>query len=193
MNFRHTFLFLILVTALNAQQNKTSLYEISDKYPYGRINPEAPKEVADYDLLIGLSDCESMSRKADQTWADPVKMTWKFKYIMNGMAVQDETIKDDGKHSGSIRQYSKDSAQWYVHYYASAAVSTRLSTWTGNKKDDDIILYRAQKAPNGTDGFFRLTFSNIDKKGFNWVGEWVDKTEKVVFPTWKINCIKREE
>tara|TARA_R110002073_G_scaffold72537_1_gene177642 strand:- start:672921 stop:673460 length:540 start_codon:yes stop_codon:yes gene_type:complete len=177
---------------LSAQQNTNALYEASNAYPYGRINPKAPKEVADYAPLIGICDCTSQSRNADQTWAKPVKMTWKFKYIMNGMAVQDETLKEDGKHSGSIRQYSKDSAQWNVHYYASATVPTRLPTWTGNKKEDDIVLYRAQKAPNGLDGFFRLTFFEISTNGFNWVGEWVDKTEKIVFPTWKIQCVKRK-
>ena len=55
------------------------------------------------------------------------------------------------------------------------------------------MLYRAQKAPNGMDGFYRLTFSDISKKGFNWIGEWVDTTEKVIFPTWKISCTKRED
>ena len=119
-------------------------------------------------------------------------MAWRFKYIMNGMAVQDETLKVDGKHSGSIRQYSADSARWYVHYYSSGVVVPSLGTWEGNmQKDGKIVLYRDQTAPNGMEGYYRLTFYDIAKDGFKWIGEWVDKTEKITFPTWKIDCKKR--
>ncbi len=194
MTLRFILFFTCLVPfLLVAQEGSSNSYEASQEFPFGRLNPKAPPETADFSDLIGRSDCISETRQADRTWAKPVKMTWEWKYIMNGMGVQDETIKADGKHSGSIRQYSRDSARWYVHYYSSAAIATTLSTWEGTKKGKDIVLYRAQKAPNGMDGFYRLTFSNIHTKGFNWIGEWVDTTEKVVFPTWKIACTKRED
>ena len=110
---------------------------------------------------------------------------------MNGMAVQDETLKSDGRHSGSIRQFIADSSRWYVHYYSAAGPTTVLSAWEGNKKDEKtIVLYRERKAPNGMDGYYRLTFYDISKTGYKWVGEWVDKTEKIIFPTWKIECVK---
>ena len=107
------------------------------------------------------------------------------------MAVQDETLKPDGGHSGSIRQFIADSSKWYVHWYSSKTPSPELPTWTGNKQDNgNIVLYKEQKAPNGTDGFFRLTFYDISKAGYRWIGEWVDTSETVVFPTWKIDCIR---
>ncbi|WP_282044273.1 YybH family protein [Winogradskyella flava] len=167
-------------------------YSASDTNPYGLPNPGAPTQIKDYQPLIGKCNCKSVSRNQDQTWADPVDMTWEWKYIMDGMAVQDETIKADGKHSGSIRQFIADSSRWYVHYYSSGAPSTKLPTWEGTKTENgNIVLYRDQKAPNGTDGYFRLTFYDISDLGYKWIGEWTDKTEKVVFPTWKIDC-KRE-
>ena len=186
------FASLLLIFSLPAQ-NLSMDFEVSKEFPFGRINPEAPKQLKDFQPLIGLCDCTSESRNPDRTWAKPVAMTWKWKYIMNGMAVQDETLKQDGRHSGSIRQYSQDSARWYVHYYSSAAVSTRLSTWEGNKKDGNIVLYREQKAPNGMDGYYRLTFSEISDKGFHWIGEWVNKAETFCYATWKIACVKRED
>ncbi|ULC60281.1 hypothetical protein MBM09_04650 [Flaviramulus sp. BrNp1-15] len=54
-------------------------------------------------------------------------------------------------------------------------------------------MYKEQTAPNGTEGFYRLTFYDISKSGYKWVGEWVDKSESVVFPTWKINCTRNEK
>nr|WP_321225133.1 hypothetical protein [uncultured Psychroserpens sp.] len=102
-----------------------------------------------------------------------------------------ETLKTDGNHSGSIRQFNADSSKWYVHYYASASPTSTLSTWEGNtSKNGNIVLYKDQKAPNGTDGFSRLTFYDINDKGYKWIGEWVDKTETTTYAFWKIECVR---
>lgn len=165
-------------------------YDASDKYPYGKLNPNAPKEVGDYQLMIGTCDCKSVSRIDQTTWADTVQMKWTFKYIMNGWAVQDETLKADGAHSGSIRQFNADSSSWYVHYYSSKAASSPLSSWAGGNQDGKILLYKDQTAPNGTEGNYRIIFDKISSKGFNWVGAWTTKDESVVYPTWRIYCTK---
>lgn len=178
-------LILFLPFLVTAQYD----YEPSVEHPYGLPNPDAPTELLDFVPLIGECHCKSEVRKPDQTWAEPVNMIWRFKYIMNGMAIQDETLKEDGAYSGSIRQFIPDSTRWYVHYYNSKSPSTVLPVWEGNKtKEGNIVLYREQKAPNGADGFYRITFQDIDENGFKWIGEWVDTTETVVFPTWKIDC-----
>ena len=184
---------LILSTQLHAEAD----YQASNDFPFGRPNPDAPAQILDYKYLIGTSECKSRSRKPDQTWADPVNMTWSFKYILNGMGVQDETLKDDGRHSGSIRQYSKSLGRWFVHYYTTVSIpnnrikTAHLPVWEGNLKKDQIVLYNEQKAPNGMEGFSRLTFSDMTKKSFNWTGAWVDKEEKIVYENWKISCKKR--
>ena len=168
-------------------------FEPSPEFPYGKANPKAPEQIKDFQPMIGLCNCKSITRNQDGTWKEPIDMNWKFKYIMNGLAVQDETLKSDGVHSGSIRQFSADSSKWYVHYYSSAKPSQTLSTWEGNKKSHKIILYKEQKAPNGLDGFYRITFYDISDSGYNWIGEWVSKDESVVYPTWKIECNKAKE
>lgn len=179
---------LILISFSTFSQYK---YEATKENPFGRLNPNAPKQTGDFKKLIGDCNCKSLRKKPDGTWAKPINMIWRWKYIMNGMAVQDETLKEDKIHSGSIRQYNKDSLRWYVHYYSTNVASPKLATWEGNKKQDGtIVLYMKQKAPNGTEGFSRLTFYDISNKGYKWKGEWVDKTEKVVFPFWKIECKK---
>jgi len=181
----------ILIIALSSTAFAQYDYEISKKNPFGLPNPKAPKQVKDYQALIGECNCKSVNRNPDQSWADPVDMVWRWKYIMNGMAVQDETLKADGKHSGSIRQFIADSSKWYVHYYASASPTSRLSTWEGNKtKEGDIILFKEQNAPNGTEGFSRLTFYDISDSGYKWKGEWVDKSGKITYAFWKIECTR---
>ncbi|MEP1032738.1 hypothetical protein [Ekhidna sp.] len=183
-----TLLFSILATVnLFAQYE----YEPSNSNPFGKINPDAPKQTADYAPLIGTCKCKSVARVNQNTWADTVMMEWTFKYIMNGMAVQDETLKEDGAHSGSIRQYNADSARWYVHYYSSSTPTPILSAWGGNiVENGNMVLYRDQKAPNGLEGYYRITFSKMTTEGFNWVGEWVNVDETIVYPTWRIYCRK---
>jgi len=185
-------LLLLIITTTVQFSFAQYEYEPSSEFPYGRYNPEAPEQVKDFQPLIGECKCKSITRKKDQTWAAAEDMVWRWKYIMNGKGVQDETLKADGRNSGSIRQFDQDSMRWNVHYYTSAGTPVTLPTWHGNKKDGKIVLYRPQKAPNGMEGFFRLTFYDISKKGYKWVGEWVDQTETVAFPTWKIECIRED-
>lgn len=182
-----TILLFLISTSLFSQYN----FESSDNFPFGQPNPDAPQQIKDFEPMIGECPCKSESRNQDGTWAEPIDMIWRFKYIMNGMAVQDETLKSDGKHSGSIRQFDADSSKWYVHYYTSASTPKTLPAWKGKKEDGKIILYNEQKAPNGSDGYFRLTFYDMSDTGYKWIGEWVDKTESIVFPTWKITCTKK--
>lgn len=167
-------------------------YEPSKTHPYGQPHPDAPAAVQDFQAMIGLCDCESFQRKPDGTWAEPVDMTWEFKYILNGWGVQDQTLKADGAHSGSLRQYSADSSSWYVHYYSSNNPTPQLATWEGGKKGDEIVLYRAQKSPNGMNGFYKIRFHDMSDNGYNWTGAWVSVDESVVYPTWKIECKKRK-
>lgn len=166
--------------------------EVSDIHPFGIKHPNAPEQLSQFEPLIGLSDCSSQRQGQDGKWAEPTPMTWRFKYIMDGMAIQDETLKADGNHSGSIRQFNPEQQKWHVHYYASSTPSPSLSSWTGVKQEDgNIVLYKPQLAPNGMAGFSRLTFYDITNTSYKWIGEWVDESEKVTFPFWKIDCQKR--
>jgi hypothetical protein len=177
--------FLITANAF-AQYN----YDVSATHPFGQPNPEAPAQIKDYQFMIGECDCISTRRNQDGEWGAPENMIWRYKYIMNGMAVQDETLKEDGAHTGSIRQFIADSAKWYVHFYSNNSPSTRLPTWEGTKKGDTMVLYKEQAAPNGADGFYRITFYDMSKTGYKWEGAWTSVDESIVFPTWKIVCTR---
>lgn len=168
-------------------------YEPSLTNPFGLPNSDAPQQLLDFAPLIGECDCTSISRNSDKTWTEPVAMLWRFKYIMNGMAVQDETLHANGEHSGSIRQFIADSTRWYIHSYNSSTSATQLPVWQGTKNaNGNIILNSDRKSPQGQDGDYRSTFSEINAEGFKWTGEWVSKDETIVYSTKKITCAKRK-
>lgn len=160
---------------------------------YGKYNPNAPDELRDFEELIGTCECKSIQRNPKGEWRDTIRLTWQFKYILNGFAIQDETWKEDSTYTSSIRQYNADSSRWLVTFFSSLSAPRTQPTWIGNRKGNKIVLRMPSKAPNGTDGFSRLTFSEISESGFNWIGEWTSVNETVVFPFWKIWCKKIED
>ncbi len=167
-------------------------FEASQDHPFGRPNPDAPEQIKDFEPMIGECTCLSQNRNSAGEWKPPITMKWRFKYIMNGTAVQDETLKEDGVHSGSIRQFNSDSLKWNVHYYSSN-MSPTLPNWWGERKGDEIVLYRDQKSPNGLDGYSRLTFFDFSEKGYQWIGEWVDEGESFSYAFWRIACFRNSE
>ncbi|MEZ4688180.1 MAG: hypothetical protein R3B47_19595 [Bacteroidia bacterium] len=166
-------------------------YEPDDKNPFGRLNPEAPDEVADFEPMIGHWHCKSLSRNADGSWQDTTDMEWRFKYVMNGTAVQDEVWRE-GNYAGSIRQFQADSAQWVVTYFSYPGVPYNPAVWHGKREENQIILFRDQAAPNGMEGFYRITFEHFGEKHFDWRGEWVSRDQSFVYPTWLIGCELKE-
>ncbi|WP_338813690.1 DUF4440 domain-containing protein [Bernardetia sp. Wsw4-3y2] len=187
-----SFFILLLFSISICKAQSTYKNEPSLENQYGTPNADAPKEILDYADLIGKCNCKSVSRINQTEWSDTVAMTWEFKYIMNGMAIQDQTLKADGKHSGSIRQFNSDSSRWYVHYYSSSVAIPIMSVWEGNKNEQgDIVLYKNQPSPTGAAGFYKIVFSNISKESFDWTGAWVSKDESIIYPTWKIFCKKQ--
>lgn len=169
-------------------------YAISPEQPYGAYNPEAPEQLKDFEPMIGSNLCESVQRNQDGSWQDTVSVIWEFRYIFDGKAVQDITWKEDGQHSMSIRQFNADSSRWAVTFFSAANANFTPPTWTGGKTENgNIVLGRPYQTAGGMDGTSRLTFSGISEESFNWIGEWISEDESVVYPFWRISCVKEEE
>lgn len=189
-----TTILLLFISSFIHGQSALKNFEPTDEDPYGKPAPNSPESFLDFDPLIGICKCESLQRNPDGGWQDTLGMEWKFKYIMNGTAVQDEVWREGGVYARSIRQYHQDSAKWVVTYFSYPSVSVSPGTWLGQKNEEgDIVLTKPQKAPNGMEGASRLTFYEITESGFNWTGEWVSIDESIVYPFWKIWCKKMTE
>ncbi|MFK7774034.1 MAG: hypothetical protein AB8F94_17920 [Saprospiraceae bacterium] len=193
-NLLFTFAFsLLFSSSIFSQKPIPPLnYEPSALHPFGLPNPDAPKEIIDYAPMIGICDCKNLSRNPDGTWKDSLDMIWKFKYIMNGTAVQDELWKENDLYAGSIRQFQKDSAEWIVSYFSYPAVPYTPGIWHGKKMDDKIVLSKPQKAPNGMEGSSILTFYDWDEEGFKWKGEWMKEDKQFNHVFRMIECKKRK-
>ena len=186
-----SFLLLVLPQFVQAQLHVEAMqYGRSTAYPFGRPNPEAPAELADFAPMIGTCECWSVQRNPDRSWQDTLDMRWNFHYIMNGYGIQDEVWREGGMYAGSIRQFHPDSGKWVVTFFSYPSVSAKPGVWLGEKQGEDIVLHMPQTAPNGMEGSSRLTFYEISREGYRWKGEWVSKDGSIVYPFWMIGCRK---
>lgn len=181
---------LLIPLASNAQRAAALDYEPSPAHPFGRPHPDAPKELGQFAFMIGQNDCtEERLNNTTQEWVAGER-TWDAHYFMNGHGIRDSG-RSGSTTNGNIRLFDTLTKTWNVTFFSSPVYGS--STWQGKKVGDEIILKIPQKAP-GTDfdGFSTLTFSNISETGFDWRGEWISVDESVVFPYWRISCVKRQ-
>lgn len=165
-------------------------YEPGVINPFGRPNPAAPEELAQFHFMVGENDCsEERLNSATQQWERSAR-TWDAHYTMNGFAILD-TGRSGSTSNGNMRIFDPLSGQWQVHFFSMPVYGSGI--WTGGMEQDKMVLRQPQKAP-GTDfdGVSRLTFFNISDQGFSWIGEWVSEDGSVVIPFWRISCWKRQ-
>ncbi|OJJ22196.1 hypothetical protein BKI52_09155 [marine bacterium AO1-C] len=182
-------LFLLGFAAIGQGIRTTgNQYEPSKKYPFGRPNPTAPKEITQFAFMVGQCDCVDSIRlvPGDPKWTI-MKSTWDGKYIMNGTAIQDGG--PNGRFNPlNIRIYDEKQQKWVVTYFTTPKYGSGV--WKGKKEGNKMIMRQASTSPNGRKGENRLTFYNISKNGFSWKGEFVSEDGTVAYAFWKIQCTK---
>lgn len=185
-------LLLLALSLTSCQSSSTrpaSLpYEPNAAYPFGRANPDAPPEIAQFAFMVGKNDCvEQRIDNATGEWSESER-SWDAHYYMNGFAIRDSGRSGSTTNS-NVRIFDSAAGEWAVTFFSAPAYGS--GTWRGKMEGEHMVLRQAQKAP-GTDfdGFSTLSFSNISPRGFDWTGEWISVDGSVVFPFWKIQCQK---
>ena len=165
-----------------------SEFDPSAEYPYGRPNPSAPEELAQFAFLIGHSDCtEKLRTPNSNDWVDGTR-SWDAYYTLNGYAIMDGGVASRGA-NGNMRIYDPAIERWKVTFFSTPVVGAGV--WIGGMSGTSVVLERSQQAPGSNiDGISRLTFSEITPTSFEWLGEWVSADESVQYPFWTISCRK---
>ncbi len=176
-------------SAQNLQDYETKItsYEPSEAYPFGRKNPNAPRELSQFEFMIGISDCQDSIRNPNGSWIS-FPSIWKAKYFLNGMAIQDNYFNPQNPTS-NLRLFDPKSKTWKVTY-VQINRGHFVGTWEGRKEENKIILKREQKTRDGDTVLNRLTFYNISKSGYDWVSEIISPDGSVQ-ANWKQSCKKR--
>lgn len=168
---------------VNAQQTATvpTSYEPSPAFPYGRLNPKAPPETKQFAFMIGEFDCvDEIINPQTGKWAK-FPAIWNAKYFLNGYAIQDQYWSPPFSTS-NIRIFDAKDKKWKVTFFRMPGYSA--STISGKKEGKNMVM-RQDTDRQG----MKLTFYNISKYGFDWVGE--NLREGKATPFWKSSCNRR--
>ena len=179
-----TLVVLILSQGLRSQDTAKLPVENepSPSHPYGRLNPAAAPETAEFSFMIGEFDCDDKILDPKGKWAER-KVVWNSTYFLNGSGIQDRLWSDPTVATGT-RIFNKQEGKWIVNYFQTFP-SYFAGVWEGKKEGDKMIM----RAPRG-ENESRLTFHNIKDDGFDWIGETVTKDGKAT-AFWIITCKRR--
>ena len=156
-------------------------YEPNPAFPYGRLNPQAPPETAQFAFMIGEFDCvDEIINPQDGKWIK-FPAIWNAKYFLNGHGIQDQYWSPQFSTS-NIRIFDAKEKKWKVTFFRMPGYNSGI--WSGIKEDNNLVM-RQGTNEKGT----RLTFSNITKAGFEWVGESMSGGKANAF--WKSSCKRR--
>jgi len=146
----------------------------------GQINPDAPPETAQFGRLAGIWDVDMAIRQDDGSWPKPgegLKAEWRFRYILDGWAVQDDWIappsevpveKGPRQLGTNIRIYDPAAGKWRIAWISNTqkTLSTLEAVAEGEQAERMVLT---GKHPSGHTQ--RVTFFDIGEDHFEWTLE----------------------
>ena len=173
---------LLTPTVAESVDNLTPrLYEPNPAQPYGGPNPDAPKELAQFDFLIGTFDCADEFTDLDGN-TTRVSARWSGKYILNGFGIQDSYWNPNFS-TTNVRIYDDSQSKWQVTYYQ--LPKFKSGVWAGSMQGPDIILRRLFEY-DGKSVESRLTYRKITSMSFEWTSEYI--TDENQYTSWISKC-----
>lgn len=132
-------------------------YDPSPAYPFGRPNPSAPAQLAEFSFMIGEFDCTDTLARQDGSRSE-FPAVWNARYFLNGMGIIDEYWSPTFATS-NVRIYDPQAGKWMVTFFRMPGYGSGV--WTGGEEGDSMIMRQA-----GSQGY--LEFYDITEDGFKW-------------------------
>lgn len=149
----------------------------NDRYPFGRLNPQAPPETEHWGRLAGEWDCITEARLPSGNWVKVGKAKWLWKYILDGFAVQDLWFQKWIDLRATLASVNRDVVGTNIRMYLPAEDRWE-AVWLTNGKnttsrfeaisDEEKIVMTGEHAQGG---LARITFFNITQDNFDWKSE----------------------
>lgn len=183
-------LLVMVVTTdwVSAEENipEFGTYEPSPAYPYGRRNPNAPAELAQFEFMLGANKCmDEMLQPDGSKQSFPAR--WNARYFMNGYGIQDHYWTPTEFTTSNLRIFDANTNTWKVTFFSMPGYGSGV--WEGKKEGDDLVMRQITTSDEGKQRESRLTFYQITDQGFEWKAEtWLDG--ELVSTGWTSSCKK---
>ena len=123
--------FVMTAQSLEEYHKSIQQYEPSKENPFGQMNPNAPKELKEFDFMVGVCDCVDSIPQSGGKWIT-FPSIWQAKYFLNGYGIQDNNFNPQNPTS-NLRLFDKSTKQWKVTY-VSGAQNYFTGEWVGIKE-----------------------------------------------------------
>lgn len=187
-------IFIFLVTTfLFFYGCNTMQKDSQQKFDYGKLDPDAPKETIEFGQFVGTWKAEQTIIGKEGSWnGKKTKALWRWYYILEGQAVQDDWISIDSLNQRkavgtNIRIYNPDEKRWYLAWIDKT--NRRLATFTATSDSGQIVM----DGTNAQGRHIHNVFYNIKKDTFDWNQEWTFDEGKSWVAVAKINCVRIKE
>jgi hypothetical protein len=140
----------------------------------GGPNPAAPPETAALDPLIGCWRVEGESMTPEGAWQENLPADWRWRYILDGFAIEDEYIAPargtpptpgQGSRGVNIRMYDPRAGHWNMAWVSDGI--DPVATFTANMQEDKLVMEGVYKDRFPT----RNVFFAITPDRFRWKKE----------------------
>ena len=196
MKWRYGYLIPAIVVFITfygcrTEVDSNEVNETNKKFDIGKLNPEAPSETKLMGQLAGVWDAEQTIVAKDGSWnGKKTKAIWRWYYILDGQAVQDDWISIDSLNrqkavGTNIRIYNPDEKLWYMAWIDKT--HRRLATFTATNDGGNVIM----DGINSTGRHIRNTFYQITANTFDWKQEWTFDEGKSWVEVARIHCTRR--
>lgn len=188
---QYFFTALLTIGFLSCQSQDES--NITPGFNPGTLSQDAPEETGILGQLTGIWQADQTILKSDGNWAAAKnKAEWKWYYILDGHAIQDDWIVIDSAGDRSvagtnIRIYNKDEAKWYMGWIDSK--NRRLAEFTAINDGNSVVM----TGTNAQGRAIRNTFYNISADYFDWKQEWTFDEGNTWTEVTKIKCTRINE
>lgn len=158
---------LILFVLLNLVVSSPAI--IFAQETFGKLNPAAPEETAQFQFLVGRWHAEYSGISSDGTVTKGTA-DWRIKYILNGFALQDEWSYSlpDGTIAGygtMFRTFDAKKKEWTIVEQTTG--NLEFNHMTAKKVGDTMVMYEEGETPEGKI-HMRRVFHNITRDSFDW-------------------------
>jgi hypothetical protein len=185
--FGYTVLLIPLLVSCNQEQRKTDL----SNQAATALNPEAPVETELLGQLVGTWDAAQSVINRDGSWGEETHSIWKWYYILDGHAIQDDwitidSLKKKNVTGTNIRIYNPEENEWHMAWIDKT--NRRLATFTAVNDNGTVVM----DGTNAKGRYIKNTFFNITDNEFDWKQEWTFNEGETWIVVAKIHCTRKK-
>lgn len=141
----------------------------STRKDFGRLNPQAPPQTAQFAFMIGAWDCKTKFMMPDGSGYNEGHATWTGYYILDGWAIQDDWASNPGGNTfrgTNIRSVDPETGKWICRWLPSGTL--KWKAFEATREGDTMVMIGGEGADRAGDYVDRNVFYEITPDHWRW-------------------------